>query len=270
MRTSCRRWRDRELTGIRRSDITALLDQVEDGHGRHTADATLTVVRNVMSWYAARHDDYAPPVVKGMRRTQPHQIARARVLSDDEIRAIWNWAGACGTFGALIRMCLLTAQRSRKIASMKWSDVEGDVWTIASESPREKGTAGKLTFPALALAVIEGQPRLASNPHVFAGAAGRPYSNWTGGKAALDAKLPPGVPHWTIYDLRRTARSLMSRAVVLSEHAERVMGHSIGGVGGTYDRYDYGREKDDALSRLAGLIERIINPLDNVRPLRRR
>ena len=264
-------WRYRELIKIRKSDISTLLDQIADGHGAHTADACLTVMHNLMVWYSARHDSYAPPIIKGLRRTLPSQIARTRVLSDDELRAIWDLAGASGTFGAIIRMALLTAQRSRKIAAMKWADIEGDVWTIASEFPREKGTGIKLTLPPLALTVIEGQPRVATNEYIFAGCGERPFSNWTGGKAALDRKLPPGIPQWQIHDLRRTARSLMSRATILSEHAERVMGHSIPGIEGIYDRYDYGREKDDALAKLAALIESIVYSRDdNVLPLRGR
>jgi integrase len=67
-----------------------------------------------------------------------------------------------------------------------------------------------------------------------------------------------------MHDLRRTARSLMSRAGVQSEHAERVLGHAIVGVEGVYDQYDYRREKTDALEKLADLIERILNPKPNV------
>ena len=127
---------------------------------------------------------------------------------------------------ASCRMCLLTAQRSRKVAAMKWGDVKDGVWTVPC-GPREKGTGGKLTLPPLALAIIEAQPRYASNQYIFAGRGERPYRAWTRGKAALDAKLPPGMPQWQMHDLRRTARSLMSRAGVPSEHAERVLGHAI-------------------------------------------
>ena len=63
-----------------------------------------------------------------------------------------------------------------------------------------------------------------------------------------------------IHDLRRTARSLMSRAGVSSEHAERVMGHGIAGVEGVYDRHSYRDEKADALQRLAALIDGIVHP----------
>jgi integrase len=62
-------------------------------------------------------------------------------------------------------------------------------------------------------------------------------------------------------DLRRTARSLLSRAGVSSEHAERVLGHAIGGVEGTYNRHPYVEEKAAALKALATLVERVQLPV---------
>ena len=69
---------------------------------------------------------------------------------------------------------------------------------------------------------------------------------------------------WTLHDLRRTARSLMSRAGVPSEHAERCLGHVLRGVEGTYNRYDYYEEKKLAFEKLATLIARITDPQPNV------
>ena len=68
------------------------------------------------------------------------------------------------------------------------------------------------------------------------------------------------MPKWTMHDLRRTARSLMSRAGITSHIAERVLGHTIKGVEGVYDQYGYDPEKAHALAALAALIERIANP----------
>ena len=65
---------------------------------------------------------------------------------------------------------------------------------------------------------------------------------------------------WTVHDLRRTARSLMSRAGVRPDIAERVLGHAIKGVEGVYDRHSYREEKAHALKALAGLIENILRP----------
>jgi integrase len=124
-------------------------------------------------------------------------------------------------------------------------------------------------LPDVAIAIIRAQPRLGNNPYVFAGLGDGPFNGFSKSKARLDATLPEGTPPWVIHDLRRTARSLMARAGVSSEHAERVMGHAIAGVEGVYDRHSYRSEKADALARLAALIEGIVHPRANVLPLPR-
>jgi integrase len=74
---------------------------------------------------------------------------------------------------------------------------------------------------------------------------------------------------WTIHDLRRTARSLMTRAGVSPDHAERALGHVIGGVRGVYDRHAYFEEKREAFEALAAQIQRVLDPRPNVVPMRR-
>ena len=68
------------------------------------------------------------------------------------------------------------------------------------------------------------------------------------------------MPRWTLHDLRRSARSLLARLKIPSEVAEKVLGHSIRGVEGTYNRHDYRDEKREALTRLAMLLESILRP----------
>jgi len=264
-------WRDREFTGIRRSDITGLLDKVEDGHGARQADVVLTIIRSLCNWYAARHDDYAVPVVRAMKRQSATAQARSRVLDDDEIRALWHAAETSGKLGAMVRLALLTAQRRAKVAGMRWADIsDAGEWSIPTE-PREKHAGGVLVLPKVALNIVRAQPQMGDNPHVFAASRGNgPLGNIHQLKLALEAKLPKGTAAWTLHDLRRTARSLMSRAGVSSEHAERVMGHAIGGVEGIYDRHGYKDEKAAALARLAALIDGIVNPRPNVVPISKR
>lgn len=257
-------WEHRPFLAIRRTDVATLLDHIEDTYGARAADHVLATVRGIANWYAARSDDYMSPVTRGMRRWNQTEQARNRVLSDEELTAVWKAAEANGTFGAFIRLALLTAQRRDKVAAMRWADVSVDgVWTIPSEA-REKGTAGELKLPLLALDIIRKQPRLGENPHVLAGRGNAAINGFSKAKLAFDGKLPPGIPPWTIHDLRRSARSLMSRAGVASEIAERVLGHTIPGVEGIYDRHEYFDEKADALARLAALIEGIVNPRGDV------
>jgi integrase len=171
-----------------------------------------------------------------------------------------------GSFGGLVRMLLLTAQREAKVATMCWADIGDDgVWTIPSE-PREKGNAGQIKLPKLALDIIAAQPVIDDNPFVFPATKGKgndngAFNSFSQRKAELDALLPK-MEGWTLHDLRRTARSLMAKAGVPREHAERVLGHVIPGVEGVYDRYPYFKEKADALQQLADLVGLILNPPD--------
>lgn len=269
-------WRDRAFEDIRRSDVATMLDRVEDASGPRQADVCLGIVRAIMNWYAAR-SDYLPPLARGMSRVDTNGKKRARVLDDDELRAVWAAAEANGQFGAVIRLLLLTAQRREKVAAMKWSDIAIDgTWNVETED-REKGNLGAVVLPEAALQIIREQDRLGENPYIFPGRVGRGkrpteghFQGFSPCKRALDKKLST-MPPWRIHDLRRTARSLMARAGVRPDVAERVMGHTIPGVEGVYDRYDYRAEKADALKRLAALIELILADKsgENVVPIHR-
>ena len=68
------------------------------------------------------------------------------------------------------------------------------------------------------------------------------------------------MPQWQLHDLRRTARTLMSRAGIAADHAERAIGHKMTGVRGVYDRFAYLNEKRKAFDAVAGLVALILNP----------
>jgi integrase len=247
-------WGGRDFRSIKRGDVAALLDQVEDRSGARSADLVLSIISSIANWYAKRCDDYVSPVIRGMKRHSTKDHARSRILSDEEIRAVWN--AAEGTYGDILKMLLLTGQRRDKVAGMKWDDVSVDgVWHVPNGS-REKGAGGTLALPQMALDIIRARPRMGANPFVFAGRGNGRFTIWRN-KLALDAKLT-GMAPWVIHDLRRTARSLMSRAGVRPDIAERVLGHAIKGVEGTYDKYVYTEEKAQALKTLAGLIDNIL------------
>jgi integrase len=142
---------------------------------------------------------------------------------------------------------------------MQWNDIQGDVWTIRTEL-KEKGNPGTLKLPKVALEILGALPRFVGNPYVFAGRKGA-FALLDNGRYKRDFDAKCGVTGWRLHDLRRTARSLMSRAGVQSEHAERVLGHAIGGVEGIYNRHAYDVEKAAALDKLAALITEITSAL---------
>jgi integrase len=223
----------------------------------------LSVLRMMGNWQRDRSDDYVSPFSGVKRRVAKQDRRRQHKLTDAEIRALWLAAGRAGAFGSLIRLLLLTAQRLDKVRTMRWSEIAPDgVWTIHSEK-REKGNAGAIKLPMLALDIIHSQPRVADNLFVFAGNSDGSRAFEHRHKMAFDELS--GVTGWRLHDLRRAARSLMSRAGVLNDIAELVLGHARPGIEGTYDLHAYDLEKADALRKLVALIERIVNPpADNV------
>jgi integrase len=94
----------------------------------------------------------------------------------------------------------------------------------------------------------------------------KPFSGFSKAKRHLDTIIAeirerggrPPMQSWVFHDLRRTARSLMSRAKIPADHAERCLGHVMGGVRGTYDRFEYLEEKRDAFEKLARTIDSIV------------
>jgi integrase len=247
----------RLFADIRRKDIAELLDLIEDQSGKPMADAVLKTFRAMSRWVQLRDETYNPPLTTGMSRVPKGEGRRKRILGDDEIRAVW---GVAGQYADFVRLALLTAQRREKLITLRWDDISDGVWTIAT-APREKGNPGRLRLPRVALENIERQARFVGNPFVFAGRNNGPTAVFGSGtyKAQFDNLC--GVTAWRVHDLRRTARSLMSRAGVQTEIAERALGHTQGELIETYDRHSYEAEMAAALEKLAALIERIVSQI---------
>ena len=255
-------WGDKEIDKIRRRDVTRLLDGVAEDSGPVAADKLLAFLSKIFNWHETREDNFSSPIVRGMNRTRPKDRVRKRNLNDEEIRALWTVAGTADTFGAFIKIVLLTAQRRAKVASMKWADVdENGNWKIPCE-PREKGIPGDIMLPAFALDVIRNQPVISENPYVFAGRGCAHISGFSKYKKAFDKSMVEHLGHeiqpWTIHDLRRTAKTLMSSTGVRPDISERVLGHVIPGVEGIYDQFTYRPHRANALRRLARKVRRIV------------
>ena len=259
---------NRPVTDIRRTDIIRLLDRIADERGPSMADITLAHVRRILNWHASRSDDYRSPIVRGMARTKPSELARIRVLSDDEIRAVWKAAEThSGPWGHFLQFLLLSACRRNEAAQMSWNELNDGVWTLPA-SRSKNGREQVLPLSPLAVSALERLPRIAGSQHVFTIDGKHAFTNFSKAKARFDKAC--GVTGWTLHDLRRTARSLMSRAGVNADIAEQCLGHKLPGVRGVYDRHKYLDEKKRAFDALAALVDRIVNPpADKCRDARR-
>jgi integrase len=272
---------DKPVTEIRKSDIVRLLDRLADGElkndkgkliegGEIAADRCLALVRRILNWHAARSDDFHPPLLKGLARTKTSERARERILSDVELRIVWETAGEdAGPFGALVRFLLLTGARRAESAEMPWSEIDGTDWVLPPARDKvKKGIIRPLSEAARE--VLKARPRIEGCEYVFSNDGGRPMTGYSKPKARLDAAVlaklretdPKAKPleNWTLHDLRRTARSLLARAGVSTEVAEECLGHKRKGVEGVYNRYAYAVEMKAAYEDLAELIQWIVNP----------
>jgi integrase len=243
---------DRSIYELRRSDMVKLLDAIEDNNGPVMADRMLAYLGRCFRWQQIRDEDFVSPIIAGMTRTSARESARDRMLTDDELRAIWKATGE-GVYGALVRFLLLTAARRSEAAKMTWDELDGATWTLPAARNKVKGELVRPLSKA-ALAIPTALPR--NGGYVFTVVGSKPMTGFTKRKAKLDAES--GVTGWTIHDLRRTARSLMSRAGVPSDHAELCLGHVLKGVRSVYDRHAYHGEKAAAFEKLAALVAQIV------------
>jgi integrase len=280
----------RQIEEVKRSEINKLLDTVEDDRGPQSAHQLLAFLSKLFTWYAARNDDFRSPVVRGMGRVKPRERAGKRVLDDEEIRDVWKALddGAKSLpwcYPAYVRTLLLTAARRSEAARMAWreikqahrDDYDGDVWTCPAARMKNKLDHAVPLSPAVLVLLGERPKDAKARPYLFSTVGGTtPFSGYSKAKAALDKQIAkvrkiggrePMQP-WKLHDLRRTAKTLMVRAGVRPDISERVLSHVIPGVEGIYDCYEYLKEMDDALAKLAALVERIIAPpADNVASL---
>ncbi|WP_426608637.1 tyrosine-type recombinase/integrase [Bradyrhizobium sp. McL0616] len=273
---------------IRRSHVINMLDAIADGEGGEDGDAggpvmadrTLAYVRKAFNWYATRDDEFKTPIVQGMARTKPKDRQRKRVLADDEIRDLWaaletiEDVPAC--YPRFIKALLLTATRRNEASGMHGAELElphaddGNVWKIPGDRYKTKlDHVIPLTVAALdEIGKVEKGARF-----IFSSDGGKtPFSGFSKAKRALDAEIAKRrradgrepMPNWTLHDLRRTARTLMSRAKVDADHAERCLGHVMAVVRGTYDCWAFLDEKRAVFEALAALVDKILHPASNV------
>jgi integrase len=244
------------------------------------ATQTLAHLRRVMNWHATRSDDFRTPIVRGMARGTPNK--RDRVLTEEELRAFWRASEAWDhPFSRMLRFILLTATRRDEAADMQWAEVNGASWMIPA-ARYKTGIDFELPLSRAALDVLAGATKTDGPVFTTNGKSG--IGGFSKFKAAFDRRMlaearkiaaergddPETVtlPRWTIHDLRRTARSLMTRAGIAPDHAERALGHVILGVRGVYDRHSYHTEKQKAFEALAAQVAGILDPAPNVVQLR--
>ena len=187
-------------------------------------------------------------------------MRRQRILTEDEIKSVWHAASDAGMFGVLVKLLLATAQRREDWAEAKWSELtglDGDYPLLTVPAARYKvGRVHEVPLPPLAVGLLQSLPRFAGSDWIFTINGTNPLSSFTRPKRKLDEAS--GVTGWTLHDLRRTGRTIMANLELADETAERVLGHSLGGLMATYNVSRHRKQKMAALVALEAEIERIV------------
>lgn len=251
------KWRGRLIETITRAEAHEMLDEVIEDSGASIAREVRKHLTRMFNWAADRGLIAANPLA-GMQRPELGYVSRERVLTIEQLGQIWAAAkDAAHPFGDMVRLLILTGQRRSEIAGLErgWIHKEQRAVEIPAASYKTKRPhVFPLSAPAWAL--VEALPKWNGGDFVFTTTSGeRPFSGFSKAKAALDSKiaknakkaeLEPMQP-WTLHDIRRSVATHMARLGVAQEHIERVLGHVVAGVAGTYNRYSYLDEKRAAL-----------------------
>ena len=199
---------------------------------------------------------------------------RERVLTDEELRAVWRATGKPGPFNAIVRLLILTGQRRDEAGGVTWDELDADlsVWTIPAARAKN-GAAHLVPLSHEAQALLRAAPRLEGKSLVFPGERGI-FSGWSKSKDRLDQRS--GVSDWTLHDLRRTAATGLQKLGVRLEVTEAVLNHVAGsraGIVGVYQRHHWADEKRAALVAWGAHVAAIVEGREtesNVTPLKAR
>jgi integrase len=262
-------WGARDIRSISRRDVLELLDKIVDRGSPIMANRTLAHVRKLFNWSIARDLIDVSPCAKVAPPGKA--IDRDRVLSDDEIAAVWQAAGRLGhPFATFVRVLLLTAQRREEVASMRRDqlDLDAALWTMPREATKSD-RVHEVPLSPVVVDMLSAMPTLVirddagrdiESPFVFTTTGRSPVSGFSKMKTALDAAS--GVTGWRLHDLRRTAATGMARLGTAPHVVEKVLAHSSGiisGVAAVYNRAGYDAEKRAALDAWARRVDAIVH-----------
>jgi integrase len=184
----------------------------------------------------------------------PTGRARTRVLTEDELRAVWKTARSCTTpFHAIVALLVLTGQRRGEIAALQWEWIKDDRIEFPS-SITKNGRAHTIPLGPQTAAIFLRMPRLMNNPYVFPALRQRSerttvINGWGKPKARFD--LECGITGWTLHDLRRTYSTIHAKLGTPQIVVEKLLNHVSGGtlspIAAVYNVHRYEREMREAV-----------------------
>ncbi len=258
-------WAMRPVREITRPDVIELIDRVADRGARIHANRLLAAVRVLFNWALSRGVIEASPAA-GVKAPGAETV-RERVLSEDELRAVWHAADATAyPFGPFFKLLILTAQRRDEVAGMRWSEIDDAraLWTIPGERAKN-GRAHEVPLSAPALDILRAIPRLDGCDLVFTTNGRAAISGFSKAKARLDRASGVGLSdrdEWRIHDIRRSVTTFMAEMGIAPHVVDKLLNHvsgAIRGVAAVYNKHAYTDERRRALDawarRLAAIVD---------------
>jgi integrase len=260
--------RDTQFQSITRQQVEAMLDKIEvtSVTSRRGADMALVDLQSIDAILHKACSCRLP--VRNSRLAVHREAIRGRAARSraEGLRSA-RPLGCRRRFGVVLKLALYSAQRIDKILSMEWQHINLDTgeWeiprikqTMKKWIPGEKGVPDVLPLPPAAVELIRAQLVMKRGKWVFPSVRGHGHMiGLSVAKRELNARMleiEPRTKEWRVHDLRRTSRTLMSELDVPFHVGERVLGHKLSGVAGTYDRAKLEPQMRTALVTLANHI----------------
>jgi integrase len=254
-------WRGRRLSQITKSDVHDLLDAITDRGAPVYANRVLSWLKAMANFAVQRGALEVSPFI-GLTPPTP-ETARDRVLSDDELMAVWRASDSLAMqHSAFIKLLILTGQRRNEVAELCLGelDLDAGLWTLPAARAKN-GREHKIPLSDMAIAILRALPRIADSDFVLTFSGHGPIRGHDAIKRRIDALMPSGVPSWSFHDLRRTYASGLARLGIAIHVVERALNHRSGvisGIGAIYNRHDYAAEKREAAEAWSNYISALL------------
>jgi integrase len=261
------RWGRRKAADITRRDVVALLDDVVARGSPIAANRTLAVVRKMFNFAVSKDLVDTTPCTAVQAPAKENR--RDRVLSEDEIHALWNGLESAymrRPTQLALKLVLVTAQRKGEVLNARWDEIDLDTgWWDIPASKAKNGVHQRVPLSGLAVGLLlELQPLTGKSVWLFPSPRGtQPMTGEAVSRALYRNREHLGLDDVTPHDLRRTAASHISSLGVSRTVLMKILNHVDSSVTAVYDRYRYDREKRDAIEAWADLLRGMIAALTN-------
>jgi integrase len=266
------KWKHRRAKDISRRDVRELVRDIVDRGAPIMANRSFEILRRLFNWGIS--EDYLVTSPCAGLAKPARENRRDRVLTEDEIRAVWEAIEAEDlSIGAIMKLRLVTAQRGGEVASMARAEVDKRTawWTIPAEKAKN-GLSHRVPLSGMARSILEqAEAKAGVSPWMFPSRRkGRHLEQLVQAAHRIrDRSKVDFTPH----DLRRTAASYMTGMGISRITVGKILNHVEKGVTATYDRHSYDAEKRQALEawavRLEAIVTRRQQEDDKVAQLRR-